>query len=143
MLKSRLSSRSIILGYLAVGVAAAFAISRIPITIKNEPWFVIGFGILWTVFGLAVAYTAWSREDEAQREAHKSAWYHGGLAGSLVCLIPMAWAARLGDRTSLLAPERFSSIEPLTLVLYGAFILFAFQAAGMLVAWVVWWNSKR
>ncbi len=143
MSRPRLSGRSIVGGYVIIGGVAVLALSRLPDAIKNEPWFVIGYGIVWTAFGLWVAYTAWSRDDEAQREAHKSAWYHGGLAGSLLCLIPMAWAARLGDRTELLAPDRFASIAPLTMVLYGAIALFAFQVVGMGVAWVIWWSRKR
>jgi len=139
----RLSSRSIITGFLLTGLVVGLVLSRLPHAIKSEPWFMIGFGLLWTAIGLGVAYAAWSREDEAQREAHKSAWYFGGLAGSLICLIPMAWAARLGDRIEVFDPSRFAALSPFTLVWSGALILFACQAAGMSVAWLLWWRAKR
>src|SRR4051812_36103058 len=118
MIIPRLSSRAIIGGYLGIAALAVFAMSSVPRATPNEPWFVIGSGLAWTAFSLTAAYIAYSRDDEAQREAQKFAWYHGGSIASVLYLIPLAWCARLGDRTELLAPERFDAVDPLSLILF-------------------------
>jgi len=94
-------------------------------------------GALWTA-------VAWMRSiDEAAREAHKSAWFWGGLAGMslggvaiILSLLPQASSWRLPFTF-------FGRDDPAIHAAIGAYAMLLLMALGYSVAWVWWWWKRR
>jgi hypothetical protein len=89
---------------------------------------------------LAASFWWWRGVDEAVREAHKAAWFWGGLiavavATPMLLLIAAApdaqveaWA--LGD-------------DPYSLITTGVLGCLTVQIVGYSVAWAAWWLKRR
>ena len=81
----------------------------------------------------------WRGVDEAVREAHKAAWFWGGLVA--VCaatpfLLLLAGMPEQRVRSAL-------GDEPYDLFSTGALACLLVQLAGYAVAWAVWWLKRR
>lgn len=107
----------------------------------GAPW-IVSVGITLALFAalLFLAFVSWRRLDEAAREAHKAAWWWGGLTGMSVAASILMGLQVAGDRA------------PLDLVLFpgveGAFasgFLFVViaQTVGYGLFWAGWWLTRR
>jgi len=111
-----------------------------------RPW-VHGAGAWAALAMVAVALTAgaastvvwWRNIDEAAREAHKSAWYWGGLAGLAVCGALIMGLLVFGVAPPLLLASKAS---PTGYFVSGMLALMFILMAGYAVAWVVWWVRR-
>jgi hypothetical protein len=106
--------------------------------------FVLGVGGVFIMGGGLWAAVAWMRSiDEAAREAHKSAWFWGGLAGMsvggfaiILSLLPQASSWRL--------PFTFFGREdPAIHAAIGAYAMQLLMVLGYTVAWAWWWWKRR
>jgi hypothetical protein len=85
----------------------------------------------------------WQGADEAVREAHKFAWYWGGLSGLatggvfvILATLPQASAF---DAQAIFGVRD----DPAAYMALGAALLAAVMTAGYLVAWAAWWLRHR
>lgn len=95
------------------------------------------------VTALVVALVWMRFIDEAAREAHKFAWYWGGLSGLatggvFVILATLPQAASF-DAQSLFGVRN----DPAAYMALGATLLAAVMTAGYLLAWSAWWMKRR
>ena len=91
-------------------------------------------------FCLGGSIIHWRLLDEAQREAHKTAWFWGGSMGMLVgLLVAIAVMALAPDRIVTLNPGG----EPDDYLRLGIMWILLTQAAGYGLAWLFWWWSRR
>ncbi|MDC7682806.1 hypothetical protein PQU92_05935 [Asticcacaulis sp. BYS171W] len=91
--------------------------------------------------GLGISILWWHSIDEAQREAHKWAWYWGGSTG-LLAIIPLFLLARTGGDAVFAGYARFVDMEGHYFELGMLTALFA-CIIGYSVAWVIWWWRHR
>lgn len=86
------------------------------------------------------AFYCWYLLDEAQREAHKWAWYWGGSTGLLVGMIAVSVALRID-------PNLAEAIQPngtsKTFVELGFVAATTSTLIGYGVAWAAWWMTRR
>ena len=95
------------------------------------------------VTALVVALVWMRFIDEAAREAHKFAWYWGGLSGLatggvFVILATLPQAAAF-DAQAIFGVRD----DPAAYMALGAALLAAVMTAGYLVAWAAWWLRHR
>jgi MFS family permease len=104
------------------------------------PWALI----IWIMVLIAVAFWiamyCWSLLDEAQKEAHKWAWYWGGSFGLLIGLVAMTLALRI-DPHLVDAIKPNASPKRLVELGYGAAAFSTLIGYG--VAWAAWWLKRR
>lgn len=81
---------------------------------------------------------AWSRMDEAAREAHKWAWYWGGALGIIPGFV-IANSRSLG----LELAGRLGFTEPSELIEFGGVAVLLSMLVGYLLAWGLWWFRRR
>lgn len=106
------------------------------------PWvlapFVAGFMVT-----LLVVTLVWMRTiDEAAREAHKVAWFWGGLTG--LALGGTAVILATLPQASAFQPSAAFGVrdDPAAWMALGACLLAALMAAGYLVTWAWWWITR-
>ncbi|MFN3513071.1 MAG: hypothetical protein ACK41C_08505 [Phenylobacterium sp.] len=100
---------------------------------------VLTAAMILVVGPIAIVY--WRRLDEAQREAHKFAWYWGGSAGIVVVLlgfIALSSPGAQGFPADFLGAE-----EPRDLFAFGMVATLMAQVIGYFVAWIGWWIARR
>lgn len=107
------------------------------------PWIVapIVVGMMVT---LLVAALLWMRTiDEAAREAHKVAWFWGGLTGLAIGGAAVMLAAL--PHGADFQPSQWFGVrdDPAAWMALGACLLAALMVAGHLVAWAWWWLVRR
>ena len=86
---------------------------------------------------LAVSVWWWRGVDEAVREAHKAAWFWGGLvavSAGAPFLILLRSAPDLLER---------AGTEPHDLFVAGVLAALTVQLVGYTIAWAVWWPKRR
>lgn len=132
-------------GFLVLGLLGVLAASRagwieaLPGELAVTGVYAVGMmaGAMWVG-------AAWMRSiDEAAREAHKSAWFWGGLAGMsvggfaiILSLLPQASSWRL--------PFTFFGREdPAIHAAIGAYAMQLLMVLGYTVAWAWWWWKRR
>ena len=95
------------------------------------------------VTALVVALVWMRFIDEAAREAHKFAWYWGGLSGLATGGV-FVILATLPQAASFDAQAMFGvRDDPAAYMALGATLLAAVMTAGYLVAWAAWWLKRR
>lgn len=95
------------------------------------------------VTALVVALVWMRFIDEAAREAHKFAWYWGGLSGLATGGV-FVILATLPQTASFDAQAMFGvRNDPAAYMALGATLLAAVMTAGYLVAWAAWWLKRR
>lgn len=108
---------------------------------RNNPtvaFVVVGFVL---IAAMAVSVFWWLTIDEAQREAHKWAWYWGGSSGLLISVF--AFVAALAGGDALMMPYvRFMDYEG-HLVALGMITSLAPAIIGYGIAWLIWWLRHR
>lgn len=140
MTKLRTGRTLPILGLLGLlGVAAGFAMAR---AAGMDAPAGLRWGVLVVSLVLAVWLTLvyWRRIDEAAREAQKSAWFWGSGAGALV---GFAGVTSLAARDPTLGGWLPSGASAEAFVQAGAVGVLGCQVVGFLIAWAIWWWSKR
>jgi hypothetical protein len=85
--------------------------------------------------GLTAIY--WRMIDEAAREAHKFAWFWGGMAGAAVALMIGA----VTDSAWLTA--MYGDLKPAGWMILGMAGLLIAQAIGYGLAWAGWWLVRQ
>lgn len=100
--------------------------------------------IAWMAAVLALAiglgFYCWSLLDEAQKEAHKWAWYWGGSTGLLVGCIVMVLVSRIDPHlVELIRPNA----SPRAYAELGFSAAALSTLAGYGVAWAAWWITRR
>lgn len=104
------------------------------------PYALAAFFIVSMVLITWAAFYCWSLMDEAQKEAHKWAWYWGGSTGLLVGFIAIVAALKIDPHLAEAIRPNGSS---------RAFVELGFAAAaastmvGYGVAWAAWWMTRR
>ena len=125
---------------MAVGVALLLGAEKAP-----QPFAAI-LAVAAMGSALGFATIAWRGSDEAVREAHKVAWWHGGNVGLVaaitVCLLMPATPAipALVSRVAALLPHLPAA--PVGFAL-GVMFLGATQALLYTGVWVGWWIRRR
>ena len=116
----------------------------------REPDFAAAFPAIVSPLIIGLMVTAligtlvWMRLiDEAAREAHKFAWYWGGLSGLaaggvFVILATLPQAAAFDAQATFGIRD-----DPAAYMALGATLLAAVMTAGYLVAWAAWWLKRR
>lgn len=107
------------------------------------PWILapIAAGLMVTAL---VVTLVWMRTiDEAAREAHKVAWFWGGLTGLALGGAAMMLAAL--PQASAFRAQAFFDVrdDPAAYMALGAGLLILLMATGYVVAWAWWWLSRR
>lgn len=119
------------------GVATGFVMGAME---DNEALELGVFLALALVVGVGGSIVMWRLLDEAQREAHKTAWFWGGSMGMLLGLV-----AELAVMT--FAPDLVTSLnpggEPGDYVRIGLVGILTAQVAGYGLAWAWWWWRHR
>ena len=107
------------------------------------PWIVAPLVVGMMVTVLVVALVWMRTIDEAAREAHKVAWFWGGLTGlafggAAVILATLPHAAAF-------QPAAWFGVrdDPAAYMALGAGLLAGLMVAGHLVAWAWWWLTRR
>lgn len=138
--KRRLSSRAV-LGLTVAGVAAGFYLG-LPFLPRDPNTVARGlFSIALSaagVFGGAIAYF---RQDEAEREASKSAAFWGGCIGAcaaVAVMIALQWPG-----VHLVTRGVNGRSDPAAFMGWGVILVLGVQAVAIVVARAVWWRSKR
>lgn len=109
------------------------------LTQRGGPIYVVVGALL--LFALVSSLFWWRGMDEAQKEAHKWAWYWGGSVGLLVVLFVYV-ASKIGAGTFVAEYARTVGYEGQLFEL-GLMTALAPPVAGYAIAWVVWWLRHR
>lgn len=100
------------------------------------PVFAVGTVVTMIVMaGVTLIY--WRMIDEAAREAHKFAWFWGGMAGAAVALMIGA----ITDSPWLTA--MYGDLKPAGWLILGMAGLLIAQAIGYGLAWAGWWLVRQ
>lgn len=98
-------------------------------------FFVVSVGLVtWA------AFYCWSLLDEAQKEAHKWAWYWGGSTGLMVGAIVVLIALKVDPHLAEAIRPNGSSATFVAMGFMGAALS---TVAGYGVAWAAWWLTRR
>lgn len=99
--------------------------------------FVFGGAVLLVlaIFGSSVVY--WRNIDEAAREAHKFAWFWGGVAG-MMAMLPITVATSTERLVAM-----FGQHSPAEWAIGGMMALLIAQMAGYGLVWAGWWLRQR
>ena len=99
-------------------------------------------GVTVVVLGLVTwaSFYCWTLMDEAQREAHKWAWYWGGSLGLMVGLVGVMVALRIDPHLAEAINPKGSSKAFVELGLWAAATS---TLIGYGVAWAAWWMTRR
>lgn len=123
-----------------VGVTAAACLAYYLATaLSASPLFLalIGLAAVGTIVWACLPW--WRGADEAVREAHKSAWFWGGL---LACIPLIPTLILISGNQVVL--ERLASVgQPYKLLAGGVLLTLTFQLSGYLIAWAAWWMKRR
>lgn len=109
--------------------------------IKNNPALVqaITFVIMALTFAFSLLW--WNAIDEAQREAHKWAWYWGGSCGLLVVVPAFVLSHLYGDA---FAEPFLQAVGYEDRAFEGGILTGLFPPViGYVIAWGVWWLRHR
>ena len=123
-------------GLVGAVIGASYAILT-KLEIELSRGFLFGGSILliFAVFAASVVY--WRNIDEAAREAHKFAWFWGGVGG-LLLMLPII---------VLVSPERlvamFGERSPADWLTGGMMALLIAQLTGYGLVWAIWWLRQR
>jgi hypothetical protein len=105
-------------------------------------WIMVAFAVV----GMAGAYwigLAWMRNiDEAAREAHKAAWYWGGVGGMSVGGVLMILAMLPQARTVAIPAFNVGDAHPAAYAASGAFALMLLMVMGYTLFWGFWWLRR-
>jgi hypothetical protein len=117
-----------------VGAASA-VLNRLELAIPTP---VIGVAAAIAVIGVSVvSLIYWRMIDEAAREAHKFAWFWGGLAGTVVALLLGAFVG--SDRLTAI----YGDLHPAGWLILGMGALLVAQTSGYALAWAGWWLARQ
>lgn len=117
-----------------IGAGGAM-VNRLDIVIPPP---VVGVGAAIAVIGIsAVSLIYWRMIDEAAREAHKFAWFWGGMAGTVVALLIGA----IIDSDRLRA--MYGDLQPTGWLILGMGALLVAQTSGYVLAWAGWWLARQ
>jgi hypothetical protein len=103
-------------------------------------WAVMAYTAVLIAVAFWIAMYCWGLLDEAQKEAHKWAWYWGGSLGLLVGLVALTVALWI-DPHIVEAIKPNASPKRLVELGYGAAA--GATLIGYGVAWAAWWRTKR
>lgn len=123
-------------GLVGAVIGASYAILT-KLEIELSRGFLFGGSVLliFAVFAASVVY--WRNIDEAAREAHKFAWFWGGVGG-LLLMLPII---------VLVSPERlvamFGERSPADWLTGGMMALLIAQLTGYGLVWAIWWLRQR
>lgn len=121
----------------ALGVAAAF----VGYTARTAPPLMTGaLALALLAAGMTACIPLWRGFDEVSREAHKTAWCHGGQIGLTVAGAVFVWAEVSGGALHMPALDSMSAGS---LLAAGIAITFGLQVLGYALFWAGWWISKR
>ncbi len=124
-----------------IGGAFGFFTSRAEDGSGLPPWVLpVGAAVMMAV-GLAVTVVYWKRLDEAAREAHKWAWFWGGIGAYCLAVLVLTWLVTLPPDLDL--PAFVGRTDPAALISLGASAVILGQTAAYLVAWCFWWLRNR
>jgi hypothetical protein len=128
---------------LAIGAAggAVLAITDVDDQMNNRLLLVAAAFNAGMVIGGIACIPYWRRLDEAAREAHKAAWLWGSMGVLYVALGAAAFIFAL--QPDLALPEKFGGTSPATWLAVGLTVACYAQMTGYLIAWTIWWLSKR
>jgi hypothetical protein len=123
-------------GLVGAVIGASYAILT-KLEIELSRGFLFGGSILliFAVFAASVVY--WRNIDEAAREAHKFAWFWGGVAG-LLLMLPGAVLITSERLVAMFGPH-----SPAEWVLGGLAAMLIAQMAGYALVWAGWWLRQR
>lgn len=122
-----------------MGAVVGFAILtqalhlRVPFGVRLPLSLLVAVPTSW----LMIVY--WRRIDELARDAQKTAWFWGGSIGLSLAIIALSVIARVGFAAVGL-PAAISAPNALVL---GGVIAASGQIVGFLIAWAIWWWTKR
>ncbi|ESQ81220.1 hypothetical protein AEYBE204_02475 [Asticcacaulis sp. YBE204] len=107
----------------------------------NAPWVIPFFTLFLIIGGLGISILWWQAIDEAQREAHKWAWYWGGSSGILL-ILPLFLTVRFGGDAAI---ERFAQSIGMGGHYFelGMLTVLGLTLLGYSVAWIIWWIRHR
>lgn len=109
--------------------------------VKNNP--VVVHAITFVIMGLTFAFSLvwWSAIDEAQREAHKWAWYWGGSCGLLVAVPAFVFSHIYGDA---FVQPLLQAVGYENRAFEGGLVVGLFPPViGYVIAWGIWWLRHR
>ncbi|UDF03875.1 hypothetical protein [Asticcacaulis sp. AND118] len=109
------------------------------LTQRDGPVYLVA-GLL-LLFALVSSLFWWRGMDEAQKEAHKWAWYWGGSVGLLVVLFVFV-ASKIGGGDIVSDYARTVGYEGQLFEL-GLLTALAPPVTGYAIAWAVWWLRRR
>jgi len=106
MKNMKMTARWIMLGFtlmaLILGGVLGYDLASGTGLVRNNPGISYTVGGLLLVTAMIASVLWWLSIDEAQREAHKWAWYWGGSTGLMVSvaifIVAMMWGGRGDDR---------------------------------------------
>lgn len=144
------------IAYSTIAIVGGVALMALSVAMKNTPLQVplSGVAVAW---GIAGGGLAWTRLDEAGREAHKFASFHGAF-GLLAALLAAASAEFSADPLGLVRivndmahtlVERVQAIRhvaiPESVAGFNLGVMFASLAwaAVYLAVWCGWWIARR
>lgn len=119
----------------ALAIVAAFALMALGPTGWTA---IIAYGAVMVALMGAMVW-AYLRIDETAREAQKSAWLWGGIAGFLVASV-LALAMMVPESP---APALLPAWPPALIFHLGIASALVLQSVGYLIVWTIWWLAKR
>ncbi len=123
------------------GGAFGFFTSRGEYGSTTPAWVLpLGAAVMMTV-GLVATFVYWRRLDEAAREAHKWAWFWGGMGAYSLAVLVLTWLVSLPPDIDI--PSFVGRSDPAGLIALGASAVIVAQTAAYLVAWCFWWLRNR
>jgi hypothetical protein len=82
----------------------------------------------------------WRSVDEAVREAHKSAWFWGGLAGLCIIILPLVMSVGLtGGQTYQTVKTSFHVASGFGEFAAGIITTLLAMLVGYAISWALWW----
>lgn len=145
------------LGFIAASFAPAILVAVFigPIKAAVGPAGAVALACLAVIWSFAAILVYWRGLDEVARDAQKTAWLWGGMAGGVIGLIVLGAptplqpviADAIAAATSWLrgggaeAP-RLGAFGLTAVLLGGMYVLIA-QTVGFLIFWAGWWIVKR
>lgn len=134
-------NRSLFAALAISGFVCGFLAARAEkMDLRVDPWVVwlAAVGIV-SLIGSG-SFIWWRGIDEAQREAHKTAWYWGGSFGMLAGLALLISAMQFAPGfLMVLNPD--GSARDYVIIGFAATVVA--QSVGYLVAWALWWAVRR
>jgi hypothetical protein len=110
--------------------------------VPNLPAYIATTVVLIMAWGFYTAFKWWQAADEAVKEAHKVAWFWGGLIGVSAVVLPLVLSVLPTHGQSYETFKAIFNVHPgIGEFLAGIITTLVAMFVGYAIAWALWWRK--